>query len=95
MPGAVTMTMHTRTVLRAFLAEDPEPVYGRQLVALTGFPTGTVHPLLARLLAAGLVDRSWEDDAAAEAEGRPRRRLYRLTDAGADLARTIDTKETT
>lgn len=43
---------------------------------------GTLYKALARLVAAGLLESSWEDPAAGEAEGRPRRRLYRVTGAG-------------
>ena len=31
---------------------------------------------------AGLLESRWEDAAIAEAEGRPRRRLYRVTGLG-------------
>jgi DNA-binding PadR family transcriptional regulator len=55
--------------------------YGFDLMRTTGLPSGTVYPLLRRLEAAGLVRSEWEDIDAA-AEGRPRRRNYRLTRAG-------------
>lgn len=43
---------------------------------------GTLYKALARLEDAGLLSSRWEDPAVAEAEGRPRRRLYRVTSAG-------------
>ncbi|MCD2441096.1 PadR family transcriptional regulator [Agromyces sp. SYSU K20354] len=43
---------------------------------------GTLYKALARLADAGLLEPTWEDAALAEAEGRPRRRLYRVTGAG-------------
>lgn len=43
---------------------------------------GTLYKALGRLDDGGLVESSWEDPALAEAEGRPRRRLYRITSAG-------------
>ncbi|MFK0221165.1 PadR family transcriptional regulator [Streptomyces vinaceus] len=53
---------------------------------LSGLPNGTLFPLLERLRQAGWVERYWEQDAIAEAEGRPRRRFYKITSRGADLA---------
>ena len=43
---------------------------------------GTLYKALARLERAGLVSSEWEDADAAAAEGRPRRRLYQVTDLG-------------
>lgn len=40
---------------------------------------GTLYRALHRLEAAGLVESFWEDSPEAEREGRPRRRMYRLT----------------
>jgi len=48
--------------------------------ALTGH--GTLYKALARMTEAGLLESSWEDPAAAEHEGRPRRRLYTVSAAG-------------
>ena len=46
---------------------------------------GTLYRALHRLESAGLIEACWEDHQAAEEEGRPRRRLYRLLGA-AELA---------
>lgn len=51
---------------------------GRPLTA-----TGTMYRALHRLDAAGLVDSWWEDPSDAAEAGRPRRRSYRITSAGA------------
>ncbi|UHH23670.1 PadR family transcriptional regulator [Streptomyces malaysiensis subsp. malaysiensis] len=53
---------------------------------MSGLPNGTLFPILERLRQAGWVERYWEQDEIAEAEGRPRRRFYRITPKGADLA---------
>ena len=50
----------------------------RQLTA-----TGTLYRALHRLDAAGLVESWWEDPSVAADAGRPRRRCYRITGAGA------------
>jgi DNA-binding PadR family transcriptional regulator len=39
---------------------------------------------LGRLQKRGFVSTAWEDDATAEADGRPRRRYYALTRSGQD-----------
>ena len=81
------MTLQTQLVLRAMLAEPTAERYGLQLCAETGLPSGTIYPIVARLEQLGWVESSWEDPREHVAEGRPRRRYYRLTDAGAQQAR--------
>src|SRR3954454_9228657 len=44
---------------------------------------GTLYKALGRLADAGLLEPRWEEPEHAEREGRPRRRLYRVTGAGA------------
>jgi PadR family transcriptional regulator PadR len=48
---------------------------------------GTLYKALARLEDAGALSSRWEDSATAEREGRPRRRLYRVTADGRALLR--------
>jgi PadR family transcriptional regulator PadR len=43
---------------------------------------GTLYKALGRLSERGLLTSRWEDADLASAEGRPRRRLYRVTGAG-------------
>src|SRR5664279_3800715 len=43
---------------------------------------GTLYKALARLERAGMLTSCWEDPGFAESEGRPRRRLYRVTPSG-------------
>ena len=72
-------------LLEVFL-EDPQEVrYGLGLGASTGLASGTIHPVLARLELAGWVESQWEEIDPSCA-GRPRRRFYRLTAAGAQRA---------
>lgn len=44
---------------------------------------GTLYKALNRMAAAGLLEAEWEAPSIAEAENRPRRRLYRITAEGA------------
>jgi PadR family transcriptional regulator, regulatory protein PadR len=80
------MTIAVATVLRIFLNDVFEPRYGYELMRLTGFPSGKLYPILARLQRAGWLIREQEqiDPGAA---GRPTRRLYRLSSAGIQAAR--------
>lgn len=84
---ALRMTLQTQLVLRALLDEPSKERYGLELSDLVGLPSGTIYPILARLEQAGWLDSAWEDPAAHEAAGRPRRRFYWLTLNGADEAR--------
>ena len=56
--------------------------FGLDIMDATGLPSGTVYPTLARMEARAYVESEWEDEAAASAAGRPRRRYYRLTAEG-------------
>ena len=74
-------------VVQELLAE-PEPIYGFDLLRRTRLKSGTLYPLLDRLETAGWVTSSWEE-INTRAEGRPRRRFYRLTGEGAHEARQM------
>ena len=52
-----------------------------------GLPSGTVHPILARLEGLRWVQSRWED-IDPKVAGRPARRYCRLTATGAQAART-------
>ena len=43
---------------------------------------GTLYKALGRMAESGLLEHRWEDPDAALEEGRPRRRLYRVTGLG-------------
>lgn len=77
------MTLAVAQLLREFLADPAEPRYGYELMQLTGFPSGKLYPLLARLHRAGLLTREREQIDAHEA-GRPARCTYRLNPDAAE-----------
>lgn len=58
--------------------------YGFDVIDRTGLPSGTVYPALASLTRKGHVTSEWEGEEVAQADGRPRRRYYRLTPSGAE-----------
>ncbi|MDR7275185.1 PadR family transcriptional regulator [Catenuloplanes atrovinosus] len=80
-------TLQTRLVLETLLADPPAELYGLQIVDATGLPPGTIYPILARLESAEWVTSRWED--GEHAEGRPRRRYYRLTPDSVEPARAL------
>src|SRR5215472_4489394 len=81
------MTLQMQLVLRALLADPAAERYGLQLCEETGLASGTIYPIVARLEQLGWVESNWEDPSRHVAEGRPRRRYYRLTGEGATQAR--------
>jgi DNA-binding PadR family transcriptional regulator len=81
------MTIPTQLVLSALLSDPTREMYGLQICAAAGLPSGTIHPILGRLEHEfGWLSSRWEN-IEPEAEGRPRRRYYRLTEDGAERAR--------
>ncbi|MEV6826401.1 helix-turn-helix transcriptional regulator [Amycolatopsis sp. NPDC051102] len=71
------MTLSTQLVLLALLADPARRMYGLELCAETGLPSGTIYPILARLEKVGWLAYELEDIDPSEL-GRPRRRYYRL-----------------
>lgn len=59
--------------------------WGKQLSDKLSLKSGTIYPLLVRLEKAGWLESRWEEIDPSE-EGRPRRRLYRLTGQGEQVA---------
>ena len=60
--------------------------FGLAIMRETRLPSGTVYPALARAEDGGLVKGRWETDTARDPTdnvGRPPRRYYELTKAGA------------
>ena len=88
------MTTTTAQVLEALAQHPDRNRYGLEVMGLTGLPSGTVFPILARLEAHEWLESGWED-VDPRVVGRPRRRYYRLTGPGhaaatAALARVAD-----
>lgn len=87
MISPVRMTTAVARVLAAFLEDPTAERYGLDLMRASGHPSGTLYPVLTRLVKAGWICAEWEDvDPVAAA--RPARRYYRLTAEGIVAART-------
>jgi PadR family transcriptional regulator, regulatory protein PadR len=86
MPRNRPPSAQTMSVLLA-LAEEPAAWrHGYDLCQQTGLKAGSMYPILMRLADRGLLDTKWESEVPA---GRPPRHLYRLAQAGADIAREL------
>ena len=80
------MTLAVALVLREFLADPWATRYGYDLMRATGFPSGKLYPILGKLVDAGLLLREKEQIDPSR-EGRPARRIYRLSERGMGIAR--------
>lgn len=79
------MTQTTLAVLRVFLDQPGEALYGLEIGRAAGVRSGSLYPVLDRLEQAGLIVGEWEN-IDPRAVGRPRRRHYSLTGEGVTLA---------
>ncbi len=78
---APRMTLPTQLVLAVLLGDPDRELYGYEIGGAAGLPSGTVHPILARLEGCGWLESRWEEVDPQQA-GRPARRYYRLTGSG-------------
>ena len=89
MPSSVRLSHQGLRVLRAFLdafADDVRAeLAGADLMGAARISSGTLYPILLRFEKAGLLESRWERERP-EALGRPRRRFYRMTREGAQVA---------
>jgi len=79
------MTLPTQLVLGVLLDDPSSERYGLEICQAAGLPSGTVHPILARLETCGWMTSRWEDVDPSE-QGRPRRRYYQLNPDSIALA---------
>jgi DNA-binding PadR family transcriptional regulator len=76
----IRLTAAVMDVLDVLMNASPDdPSWGLRLCELTGLGSGTVYPVLDRLMKAGWIADSWEDPSPPD---RPRRRFYELTSTG-------------
>jgi len=82
------MSLQTLKVLEAFLENPTDELAGADVAKRSGLASGTLYPILLRLESAGWFESRWEKIDPAS-EGRPRRRLYRLTRSGLTRASEV------
>jgi hypothetical protein len=61
------MTLQELLVVRVMLAEPAREMYGLEIRKAVGLPSGTLHPILARLERRGLLESRWEEVALEKA----------------------------
>jgi DNA-binding PadR family transcriptional regulator len=77
--SAPGFSAQTQSVLAALCDQPSQWRYGYALAKQADLKSGTLYPILIRLVGRGMVEASWQDEPGP---GRPRRHLYRLTAAG-------------
>lgn len=75
------MTAQTMLILEQFLEDPDKDWYGLELMDATKLKSGTVYPITHRLREDNWLS-SARENIDPEKEGRPPRRLYRLTALG-------------
>ena len=80
----IALSFGSAAILHAIAAGSR---FGFDIMQATGLTSGTVYPALERLEAAGYLKSTWEDAAEAHGAGRPARRYFTLTAAGATALR--------
>jgi PadR family transcriptional regulator, regulatory protein PadR len=82
------ITRQTTRLLEALLGDPTREWYGLELMEEANLASGTAYPLLHRLQRDGWLT-STREDVDPRQQGRPRRRLYRLTALGETAAREV------
>ena len=89
MTDNIRLSHQSLRVLRVFLDALSEDVRaelaGADLMSTARLSSGTLYPILLRFERLGLLESRWETERPEEL-GRPRRRFYRMTQAGAQVA---------
>jgi PadR family transcriptional regulator, regulatory protein PadR len=82
----IDITPRVAQVLNIFLEDPTQPRYGFELMKRTNMASGSLYPLLARLVADGWLTRSRER-LNPSAAGRPPRMHYRIVGSAVPEAR--------
>lgn len=68
------------------LLDAPQGMYGYEIMQTAGIKPGTLYPMLARLEDQNFLVSHWQE---ASVQGRPPRHIYRLSEAGRVLAKSM------
>jgi PadR family transcriptional regulator PadR len=82
------ITRQTERILEFMTADPTAEVCGADIESATKIKKGTVYPALARMAGFGWLEWRWEEIDPTH-EGRPRKRLYKLTGEGERAAHEI------
>ncbi len=81
MPNELRVTRYGLRVLSLFMRNKGKTLAGSDIARMTNLTNGTLYPLLLRFEDAGLLISHWEKDDPTKLK-RPRKRLYKITEAG-------------
>lgn len=79
------LTAASIKVLQVFLDDPTGDHYGYDLMRITHLKSGSLYPILKRLLREGYLS-AHDEPIDPRIEGRPARRVYKLTSDGAEMA---------
>lgn len=82
----MVLSKSSAKVLRAFVDAPDEEQYGFGLMRATGVKSGSLYPILERFERLHWIE-GYDEVIDEHTEGRPKRRLYRLTGLGEREAR--------
>lgn len=82
----LSLTPSMARVIKVFLEDPSRSRYGFELMQVTGQPSGTLYPILARFERAGWLVGGRED-IDPHTEGRPPRRSYTIAGDAVTAAR--------
>jgi|SRR6476646_5028678 len=88
MGRATRITKQTERILEALVTEPTADWWGSKIAPIAELKSGTLYPALMRMERLGWLRGRWEEIDPAK-EGRPRRRLYRITAEGEIAAKEI------
>lgn len=74
-------------LLNLFMSKVRAERSGAEITRDVGIGPGTLYPLLSRFEQLGILESRWEE-VEPSLIGRPRRRLYKITEAGAYVAQS-------
>ena len=86
-----SLSASTVKVLQTFLEDPATDHYGYQIMKTTRLKSGSLYPILRRLEADGWLTVH-DEKIDEKAEGRPARRIYRLTALGQQAGRSAVTE---
>lgn len=82
------ITRQTEQILQTLMSDPIAEWSGSQIAPLANLKGGTLYPALLRMESYGWLTWRWEEIDPSR-EGRPRRRLYKITGAGELAAHQI------
>jgi PadR family transcriptional regulator PadR len=84
MAAEIRITDNVVAIFSTMLEHPRKSWYGLEIAEAAGIGSATIYAALTRMERARLLEASWEPETPNEL-GRPQRRLYKLTAAGAEV----------